>query len=219
MKTAIACTALIAAAGGAFAGPVTLDFEGVGRGRNVYIEVGEEYAGTVFAGSIKHRVDGVLLMTYCIDPDQEAQTGVANFERARVWKALDHRETFRDKAAAIAELADNFGASLWTTGASQDDAAAFQIAVWEIIKDFSAGVQSNWYDFTTGEFRASGSASVFTKATQMLSDLTLARNDDLGYIAYKSGEHQDFMGESIPAPAAAALIALAFPVLGRRRRA
>lgn len=223
MKTIITGIAMFAAAGSCVAGPVTFEYVGTSRGRNVQITVDSVFSGTVYAGSIMHRVDGQDLLTFCIDPDQAAQNKIANFERTQVWKAIDHYGEGKAKAAAIAELADSIGASLWTTGANQDIAAAFQIAVWEIIKDFSvaaASQESQWFDLDSGGFKASGGSSIFKHATNMLSSLSFTRGDGSGYIAYANDKHQDFMGQVIPTPASIALVAAGVPMLvnGRRRR-
>ena len=217
-KTTIACMTLFAAAGVCFAGPVSFDFEGVARGQNVYIEVGDTFAGNVFAGSVKHRVDGELLLTYCIDPDQHAQTGVTNFERTKVWKALRDRDNYQAKANAIAELADSLGDTLWALDADRNIAAAFQLAAWEIIKDFDSGLGVSSFDFTSGDFRASGNTSLFQTAGNMLSGLSFTRGNDDGYTAYAHPDHQDFMSQSVPAPGAIALGIAGMPLLASRRR-
>lgn len=215
-RTTLTSIIIAAAAGSCFAGPVTFKFEGLSQGRNMGIDVGE-FSGTVFAGSILHRVDGEALLTYCIDPDQAAQKGVDNFERTQVAKALGHRDYAGEKAAAIAELADNIGASLWTTSANRDVAAAFQISVWEIVMDFNPDAPAS-FNFQDGEFKASGRQQVFSLASDMLSALSFNRGTAEGYIAYAHETHQDFMGQAIPTPAAIALGAAGLPLMIKRRR-
>ncbi|USO00120.1 MAG: hypothetical protein H6810_05510 [Phycisphaeraceae bacterium] len=209
---------VFAAAGSAFAGPVLFDFEGVGQGRGVYIESDGGHVGNVFAGSVKHKVDGDLLYTYCINPDQGAQTGVRTFERTQIANAISQRPYAQEKAAAIAELADAYGATLFASNASQDMAAAFQVSVWEILKDFDPNAGNASFDFTSGSFRASGNSTIFTQATSMLSALNFNRVDSLGYIAYAHDSYQDFMGQSVPAPGALALSMVGLPLCGSRRR-
>jgi hypothetical protein len=220
-------TTAIAAIAGSFtiaqAGPVLFDFEGINRGQNVNIAVGygggDEYEGRVFAGSIKHRVDDAMMNTYCIDPDQLAQGGVTNFERVILDHGLYKRNQASARANTLAELADIAGASIWTSGASTLSTAAFQVAAWEVVSDYDASQGAASFDFDDGYFRGWGNNSVFDAAATLLSQLTFSRTDASGYDAFIHSEHQDFMGVSVPAPGALALVAAGgvFAVNRRRR--
>ncbi len=217
-KPATFAAAVFAASTVAIAGPVSFDFEGVGRGRSIKIESDGGISANVFAGSIMHRVDGELLSTYCINPDQWAQTGVKNFERTELWKAFDQRDYAREKANTIAELADSIGDSLWQPDVDRTTAAAFQLAVWEIIKDYNPFDGAASFDFGSGAFRASGNSNVFSLAGNMLSGLNFGRDNDLGYVGYANDSYQDFMGKAVPAPGAFALAMASVPLLASRRR-
>lgn len=216
-------TTAIAAIAGSFtiaqAGPVLFDFEGTSRGQNVNIAAGDSYEGRVFAGSILHKVDDAMMTTFCIDPDQLAQNGVTNFERVRLDHGLYKRDQATARANVLAELADIAGASIWTSSASTLSAAAFQVAAWEVVGDYDASQGAASFDFSDGFFRGWGNDSVFTAATDLLSQLTFSRTDAEGYDAFIHGTHQDFMGTSVPAPGALALVAAGgvFAVNRRRR--
>lgn len=218
LKTTTICAVVIAAAGAATAGPVVFDFEGTARGRSVSIDSDGGITGNVFAGSIKHRVDGELLMTYCINPDQWAQGGVKNFDMTSLGSALSFRDDYQAKANVIAELADNAGSTLWESDTDKNVAAAFQLSVWEIVKDYDADLGAASFDFQGGSFKASGKDSVFSLANSMLSGIGFTRDNDIGYLGYTHDRHQDFMGKDIPAPGAIALGLAGAPLLASRRR-
>lgn len=200
------------------AGPVLFGFEGVGRGRNINISsAGEE--SRVFAGSVMHSVDGALLSTYCIEPDQNAQLGVANFERVTLAGGLLIRSEAAAKSNLLAELADIAGESIWTTSADRTLAAAFQVATWEIVSDFDSSLGAASFDFSAGDFRGWGNDSVFKTAAGLLSQLQFNRADASGYNAYLNDTAQDFMSLEVPAPGVFALAVVGIPtVLSRRRR-
>ncbi|MBZ0171563.1 MAG: hypothetical protein K8E66_04215, partial [Phycisphaerales bacterium] len=186
--------------------------------RSVNIDSSGGISGNVFAGSVKHRVDGELLMTYCINPDQWAQGGVKNFDMTTLGSALSFRDDYQAKANVIAELADSVGATLWETDTDKDVAAAFQLSVWEIVKDFDSDLGGASFNFDGGSFRASGKDSVFDLANNMLSGIGFGRDNDIGYLGYTHDRHQDFMGKDIPAPGALALGLAGIPLLTSRRR-
>jgi hypothetical protein len=218
MKTTTVCAAVFAAVGSCLAGPVTFDWEGVARGKNARIDV-DGFSGRVFAGSIKHRIDGELMLTYCIDPTQHAQKKVANFERTSLPSALNHHPWSGDRANALAELADNAGESIWQNSSNKNVSAAFQLATWEIVMDFDPTRGASSFDFGSGEFRASGSNSIFNLAETMLSDLSFSRGSAAGYDAYVHPDHQDFFGQAVPGPGVFALAMAGVPMLaGKRRR-
>lgn len=218
LKSTTFAAAVFAASTVAVAGPVSFDFEGVGQGRSAQIQVDGGAAENVYIGSVMHRVDGNLLSTYCVDPEQWAQTGVKNFERTELWKTFDHRDYAHEKANAIAELADNVGNTLWQSDVNRDTAAAFQLAVWEIIKDLNPLSGAASFDFTSGDFKATGNSTVFSLATNMLNGLNFSRDNDLGYVGYAHGTYQDFMSKAVPAPGAFALGLAGVPLLASRRR-
>jgi hypothetical protein len=221
-RFAIAVTGIAGLAAAAQAGPVLFEFEGVSRGRNINIAYGDaespEYQGRVFAGSIMHQVDDAMLHTYCIDPEQLAQTGNAEFQRVRLERGLLKRDFAEDRSRTLAELADIAGESIWTSGSNQLASAAFQVAAWEVVSDYDPGAGAGSFDLSGGLFRAWNNSDVISAATSLLSQLTFTRADASGYDAFIHGTHQDFMGRSVPAPGAMAIAVIAVPFLANRRR-
>lgn len=207
----------------AAADQVSLQFGGVSQGRNVGISTNGGNFHNVYSGSVFHFVDGDRTLTYCIEPDQWAQTGTTNFNREALDDALGHRSNAQDKAMAIAELADVAGAGLWSETGDRDLASAFQIAVWEIVMDFdpSYGVAS--LDLGQGNFRANGTSgsslgsSVQQYYNTLVNQLSFGQTSIAGYEAYTNPAHQDFMTQ-IPTPGPAALGLAALPMIASRRR-
>lgn len=212
-----ACIAAIGAT--AQAGPVSFDFDGVAGGRGMTIATEGGISGRVFAGAIRHMVDGELAITYCIDPEHWAQTGTTEFQRQTLLQGIRPREGWADKAAAIAQVADSIGMSLWTTSVDRDVAAAFQITVWEILKDFDADLGTSSLNLNSGQFSASGREGVLSRAVGMFASIDPnARSVGNEYVSYTHDTHQDMMGKAVPSPASLALIGVGLPFFARRRR-
>jgi len=217
-KTTLTAAVAATAAASCHAGPVTFDYDGTGKGRNVSVMTEGFHSGRVYAGSIRHMVDGELAITYCIEPDQWAQTGTKTFDRVSLEQGLSHRASAGAKAAAIAELADSLGESLWTTSTDRDTAAAFQIAVWEIVRDLDTENEPGSLRFDDGSFRVKGSGNLVASAESMLSGLSFNRGSGSGYEAFTDDTKQDFMTRVVPTPAGFALAGTALPMLISRRR-
>jgi hypothetical protein len=214
--TAIAVSA--AAACAATAGPVTFEYDSIGRAEIVNIAVGDDFSGRVYAGSIVHHVDDVEMHTFCIDPEQLSQSGVANFERVRLGNALKHRSQGVARSVVLAELADIAGETIWTSSSPKINAAAFQVAAWEVVSDYDASQGAASFDLAGGRFTSWGNDAVMSAAADLLGLLTFGRADASGYDAFLHDSHQDFMGRTVPAPGAIAVAIASVPLLARRRR-
>lgn len=222
-KKIIGLVAGVSLASVASADQVSFDFQGVASGRNARISTHGGGYVNVFSGSVIHDIDSLRTVTYCIDPDQWAQTGTSNFEREALDEALSHRSESSEKAWAIAELAGAAGETLWTEAVDSDLASAFQIAVWEIVLDYSVAGGAASLDLGHGAFRAMSTSG------GALSSAVLGHYDDLvgalsfgqapigGYEAYTSASHQDFVTK-IPTPGTAVLSLAGLPFLASRRR-
>jgi len=202
---------------------VSLQFEGVSQGRNVGIAEHHDDFFNVFAGSVIHNVDGVRAVTYCIDPDQWAQTGTANFERETLESAFSDRSDTEAKAWAVAELADVAGPVIWTESVDRDLASAFQLAIWEIVLDYDSEHGARSLDLRHGSFRAAGtdgshlSSGVLDNYNDLVGALSFEQTSTGGYEAYTNSRYQDFMGQ-VPTPGTAVLGLMALPMIASRRR-
>ena len=221
-KSIFALATVASAAAVSQAGPVLFDFEGTSRGKNITISYGDAsdpvFEGKVFAGSILHQVDEAMMHTYCIDPEQLAQTGATNFEKATLDRGLLKRSQAQARSNTLAELADLAGPSIWTSNASTLAAAAFQVAAWEVVSDYDASLGASSFDFSDGLFRSWGNSNVISAASSLLAQLNFDRTDASGYSAFLHGTHQDFMGQAVPGPGALAVAFVGLPLMASRRR-
>jgi len=202
---------------------VSFQFGGVSQGRNAGIAENGGGFYNVYAGSVIHNVDGVRTVTYCIDPDQWAQTATANFERDSLEGAFSHRTDSQAKASAVAELADIAGPSIWSESVDRDLAAAFQLAIWEIVLDYDSVLGASSLDLSEGDFMAAGtggssmSSSVRGYYDDLLGDMTFGQTSIAGYEAFTNSVSQDFFTQ-IPTPGTAVLGLFALPMIASRRR-
>lgn len=202
---------------------VSFQFAGVSRGNNIGISTNGGNFTNVFAGSVIHNVDALRTVTFCIDPDQWAQTGTASFERTSLFDALSHRGEYKSKSWAIVDLAAAAGDSIWTESADKNLASAFQIAVWEVVMDFDAEVGAASLNLANGNFRAQGtnasslSSSVSSIVNNLFAAISFERAAIGNFDAFTNGSHQDFMTK-VPAPGTMVLSLAALPLLASRRR-
>lgn len=235
MRSVIAMTAVLAAAGAAAADSVDLTYTGSGNGRSFSVEI-NGVATNVFAGQLNFAVvngsgsTGVQLngplMTYCIDVLEPVGAGqntydLAALEDAPVTAGGIAPAMGVEKAAAIARLYTAAGGDQFAS--DNNFAAAFQLAVWEIISDF--GTTGATLDINNGDFEVtssinSGTQSVLTGLLAAAADDSVATFAGLGALT-NSGMQDQLYAVAVPLPGAAGLAAvgLAGMVVTRRRRA
>lgn len=235
MRSVIALTATLAAAGAATADSVDLTYTGPGNGRSFSV-ITNGTATQVFAGQLNFsvvngsgstgvRLNGPLL-TYCIDVLEPVGPGLNTYNLASLADAPVTAGSVSpamgpQKAAAIARLYTAAGGDQFT--ANNDFAAAFQLAVWEVIADF--GTTGATLDIDGGNFEVTSSINAGTRS--VLNGLLAAAADDsvalfagLGALT-NEGFQDQLYAVVVPLPGAAGLAAvgLAGVVVARRRRA
>ncbi len=235
MRSVIAMTAALALAGAAAADSVDLQYTGPGNGHSISV-VANGTSTSVFAGQLTFAVvngsgsTGVLLngslMTYCIDVLEGVGPGLNTYDLAALEDAPVTAGGIApamgaEKAAAIARLYTAAGGDQF--GTDNDFAAAFQLAVWEVIADF--GTTGATLDIADGNFEVTGSLNAGTQS--VLGGLLAAAADDsvakfggLGALT-NSGFQDQLYSVVVPLPGAAGLAAvgLAGVAFTRRRRA
>jgi hypothetical protein len=219
----------------AFAGPVNVDYTGTGSGQNVKITVGSS-TYNVFAGQLKHTLSGATgadsvwngtFRTYCTDLSQTVVSGVDSFDIVQLSAIPDSSPMGTAKADAIKDMFAYTTNSVTSSSASNDTATAFQLAVWEVVKDFNASATGKGLNITSGSFSAKktdGSALSSGVATILNNLLAVA-----GTGIYSNSTNIDIMGirndcaqdqiitRVVPAPGLAGLGLVGGLALARRR--
>ncbi len=133
----------------------------------------------------------------------------------------------QQKADALRELfgrffSPSFGPGINGVGITQDEAAAIQVSIWEIVYETASAsgngpgsaYGSSWA-LNGGNAVFSGSNSVLTLASSFLSALNGQGPKALDLYAISSDSNQDML---VPVPGAAALLGLGSLLAARRRR-
>lgn len=156
-----AAVGALASASLAHADTVDLRFVGIGLGRNVQIVVGSA-SEQVFAGEILHEFGngtgrgaslGGTHVTFCTDLFQYVSgdwttftlTDIADMPTPPIGEA---------KAQAVADLYAAQASGEFRGVVDGDAAAAFQMAIWEVITDFNPSGGRASLDVSSGDFRA-----------------------------------------------------------------
>jgi len=238
--TKIAFAAIAFAGMTAVASADTLDmkFTGTARGTNVKITQ-DTQTNNVFAGQLKHTIQNALgiysplngeQITFCSDVYQSVTSTYKAFDIVGLSVIPNGVPMGSAKADAIWNMYQAQGSSALASTASNELAAAFQIAVWEIVSDFDAGVGLSSLNVNGGAFKAkktNGDALNGALATNLASLFSIAvggfqAEPSLSLIGLRHSTAQDqivaYRG-AIPAPGAGMLAGLGLLCMGRRNRA
>lgn len=143
-------------ASGAAADTVGLDFVGTGSGRAVRMTLNGNTLN-VFAGQLRHTgsggngvltpLNGAMFVTFCADASQYVQNGevpmsytstaISNLPQSPGYDPMG-----AVKAQAIYDVYAAAAGAQVVGGANSDFAAAFQIALWEIVYDYTGAETS-----------------------------------------------------------------------------
>lgn len=236
MKTttfAVVAAVVAAAAGAASADTVNAKFVGTGKGANVKI-IGPGVNQNVFAGQLKHELSGgtglgAMLngtyVTYCSDISQYVTSTTKTYTVLPVEQVPGASPMGLNKASALRNLYTfGAGAQLLNT-ATNDYAAAFQIAVWEIVHDYNSNLGVSSLSLTGGSFQAkntNGNALPSGIATQLntlfagIFNLPEGANPvDIAGISHATAQDQIV---TVPTPGALALAGTGGLLFIKRRR-
>jgi len=220
MQSKIILTALAVAAAASFAqaDTVNLQFTGTGSGRTIKATLGTS-TFNCFAGQLKHTFSsgtGVAAgltgskVTFCSDLSEYVSssgstytvTPIANLPVSSGWPAMG-----AVRAQAVYDLYAAANAQQTATGANSDYAAAFQIALWEVVYDYTGSAGS--LNLGSGNLKIKDSdGSTLTSAianhvTQLFSMLGANTvQDGLMGLAKDGKQDQIYQFQVVPLPAA-----------------
>lgn len=240
MKTRFAITAVAMLSTGAIAcaDTVDLNFLGTGKGRNVRISIGGDSLN-VFAGQLRHNFSNGTgagadlsgeILTYCTDLLEHVSSSTKTFDIVDLTMVPDFQPMSAARAGAITDLYRFAAGSQLSASASKDFAAAFQIAVWEVVTDFDLGQGRSSLDVEDGAFSAfktngaslaSGVQGHVTSLFDAIGSFTTPDSRNTQILALRNEGAQDQLIEQIiPTPMAGMLGLAGFAGVAsvRRRR-
>lgn len=236
---ALSAIALVALSAVANAETVEMKFTGTGKGTNVKITQNTNTM-TVFAGQLKHTIQNgtgaasVLngnQTTFCSDIYEVVTSTFKTYDVTALSAVPDTAPMGVDKQNAIIKMYLAYGNSALSSSASNELAAAFQVAIWEIASDFNAAVGLSSLNLTSGNFKASqtsGSAftgAIATNLTNLFAAAVSTTPSDtvLSVYGLRHATAQDQIvalqgNVLIPAPGSGLLAGLGILCMSRRRR-
>lgn len=200
MKRAILAASIATAFAASSAHASLIDYLGLNHSSAVEI-VHLGTTRTVLAGDFHITIDGASATAFCVDLDHNI---------VKEWTADKLSVTSINGGKAAAFLYDTFKNDITT----EIQAAALQVAIWEVVDDFGGTL-----DLTGGNFRLNGSSSIATQANTYLAAIPANVSSYVtGDIVLKSGNNPQSQNLLVPEPAAVLLSILSFPILGLQRR-
>jgi hypothetical protein len=227
--------AFVASASPAIAGTIDLSYAGGGRGQNVRItHAGAPQGQSVFAGQLRWNILNVSpdtawlvsddFRTYCIDLAQSVSRSSRTYTVTDPVLAPMSAPMGDDKARLLRNMFSGAGSTIFNGAVSNTDAAAFQLAVWDIVSDYRVDSVGYGLGLGSGDFTARGSNggtlsdSVQGRYADFIAQAVREESRDTRLVALTNPDAQDQI-TIIPAPASAALLCMAGIVMARRRRA
>jgi hypothetical protein len=227
----VAIAAIVALPLAAHADVVEMHFSGTGLGHNVRLGLGDRSV-IAFAGQLHHEVTGAtgrgegLLgsqITFCTDVYQEVAALSLAYELGSLTDVPNSRPMSAPVALAVEELFTFAAGRQLDPGGSPDFAAAFQLALWEIVSDFDPGAGRSSLSLDAGWFGASRAnrtplaGSIASHVDDFFGAIGSGRRS-VDLITMRSSSAQDQIAVIPGAPTLGVLAApFALGVLRRRR--
>lgn len=228
---AMAFAALLCVSGtalGSHFGTIEMKYVGVGLGGNVKIDV-DGKASNVFAGEIMFQTrnatgdaaefGAMTLPAFCVEPTQYVQSGWKSYTLTDAESAATPMMSAARASAlrsALSLFVDEKAVGKITAAA----ATGFQIAAWEIMRDFDGGVGRASLDLTGGTFKVSATSgaalsdAVNNWATQFFDAAQSSYKSASGFV-FSSASSQD---QIVPSPGSMMLFCAGFWAVSRRSR-
>lgn len=234
-KSLIAIPAVIASLAGAsaYADTVNVRFTGTGRGQSVRID----FPGgsmNVFAGQLNHELtngvgpQGVALegnwATFCTDITQHVTNSPLTYDIVDLSLVPNVSPMGNAKADALRDVYAYANGAQAAGNASNEYAAAFQLAVWEIVTDYDANAGNASLSIAGGGFRATqtnGSAlssNIQNYLASFFGSVGSPGGATLLGLRSSTAQDQIIPTSYVPAPGSAVLGGLGGLCMGIRRR-
>jgi hypothetical protein len=237
MKTAsfavVAAAVVAAVAGSAFADTVNVKYVGTGKGSNVKI-IAPGVNQNVFAGQLRHEITGGTglgamfngtYVTYCSDVSQYVTSTTKSYTVLPLEQVPGAAPMGLSKADALRNLYTFGAGSQLLNTSSNDFAAAFQLAVWEIVHDFNSNLGVSSLSISDGTFKAKStngnalSSGINAQINNLFSGIFNlpegASQTPLAGLSHATAQDQIVV---VPTPGALALAGLGGGLLIKRRR-
>lgn len=225
---------VMALAGVAGADVVSVKYTGTAKGGN-YGVVFNGSSMNVFAGQLKHNLSGGTgaaaglsgeHTTFCTDLYQFVTSTTLTYDVVPLEALPSSSPMGAARASALLDIYTTAAGAQLSSSASNDYAAAFQLAVWEIATDFNPNVGASSLNISAGNFRATKTdGSAVSSAVQGYVNSFFAvvgapRNGTAPQmLGLRSGSNQDQLVQ-VPGPGSAAIAGLGgLLAVGRRRKA
>lgn len=231
----IAVVGISIIAGVASAAPtVSVKYLGTGKGQNVSINFNGNNQN-LFVGQLRHLLSNASAgyewlngehRTYCTDLYQYVTSTTKTYTIEQIESMPGASPMGLAKANAIRAMFAVADANVATINASNDYATGFQLAIWEIVTDFSGSFAMNANSFTSGNFKAkhtNGSAltssvvSVASSAYNAAMNYLQTNGQTTTLLGISSGTSQDQLIQ-VPSPGVLTLAGLGGLLCTRRRR-
>ncbi|MDX2148313.1 MAG: hypothetical protein SFZ23_12400 [Planctomycetota bacterium] len=228
-EVSLALVGMVACVATANADVVTVEYLSRGEGRTVEAQRGS-LVRNIFVGQLVHEfsngtgqgelIEGTMI-SFCSDFNDRVATTPTVYDVVPVTLLPDDAPMGNDRAAAIDRIYTEAAGAQF--GSNADDiAAAFQLAIWEIIYDFDEAAGRSSLNVAAGEFQARSSngsplsAGITTQLDRLL-DAAVSGQGGNFLLGLRSDSRQDQL-VLVPAPGAIALAGLGGLLAARRRR-
>lgn len=204
---------------------------GTAKGRNVKIVHGSS-SFDAFAGEIRHEFrngeglgdlfEGLVLDTFCVEVTEYVTESFRRYDVTDDVGLVAAPPLGADKALAIGRMYALLLEMAGLGSFDNDAAAGFQVAVWDVVYDFDAGVGRDSLDVDTGDMiTRETSGGLLGGGARAAAHLFFDAVADDGHepaplFGFHNDGHQD---QIVPAPATAGLAGLGALAFRRRRRA